>query len=276
MMNALNVYGINKDYCFNILKNEKELSGKIKYCNLKFIFEKDCETEIKDDSFNLYIGYMMLSFSVTSKKAKRFSGFNSYKKWINKNLELPVSVKGELYLNDELENQSEKYIKYWSTYFDKVKNIICIGDYHQKENDVAVEFCANIIAVLEEGKYLKTIWIKNIEFEGEPMKGIFRFMETTPSDNRMCAYYNAMVKEFWEKQSISTLEIVIRLGCEVEFKYKGLLYGIYPDNQVFLVCSKIDLEMGFDTSRELIMYSMIDGKYLIDIMDELKFEHLYG
>ncbi|MDD2496105.1 MAG: hypothetical protein PHE29_13040 [Tissierellia bacterium] len=41
---------------------------------------------------------------------------------------------------------------------------MCIGDYNTNREDIAIEFCTNIVAVFEE-KYLKAIWIKNIEFE---------------------------------------------------------------------------------------------------------------
>ena len=155
---------MNKRYIFKILDNENYIKGKIKYDGLEFLFEKQSEEvfKCKRSIFILYIGagYNRIIFLEKSKKGDWFGGFNNRSNWINRNLEFPKSVKGELYLECEIEKTDgndildEWYIEDWSTYYDKEKNIVCIGDYNINNNDIAVEFCENIIAVLEE-KYLK-------------------------------------------------------------------------------------------------------------------------
>lgn len=56
------------------------------------------------------------------------------------------------------------YVENWDTCYDKNNNCICIGDYNNDSGDVAVEFCKNIVAVIQQDK-LKAIWIKNINFK---------------------------------------------------------------------------------------------------------------
>lgn len=157
---------MNKDYKFRIQNTGKCVQGTIIY---KEYEKNDCgftfkeQDVINEDIFGLYIGYTKLVFSVKLKKAIWFGGWNNYHHWLKAPLELPQSVKGELYIDYELDNTDERYAENWPVHYEIEQNLICMGDYNTSEDDTAVEFCTDIIAVLQD-QCLKAIWIKNCKF----------------------------------------------------------------------------------------------------------------
>lgn len=157
---------MNKEYSFKIVNNEICVDGIVVYQDEEIFFDTD--NKIKGRIFSLMIGkgYNTFDFSVIKNKAQWFGGYNSSKNWINSNLIFPQYQKGEIYIENNLENimDGQWYVENWKTYYDKKQNILCIGNYNTNPEDIAIEFCTNIIAVFEE-KYLKSIWIKEISFK---------------------------------------------------------------------------------------------------------------
>ncbi len=156
---------INKEYSFKTICNGNCIEGIPIYEQRSISYLSDYQE--KGNIFSLYIGYTSLDFSDFTNMAIGFDGYNSFYGWKKESLYFPISRKGEIYIENnikDLEIRSEYYTKNWITYYDEEKNILCIGDYNTKEEDIAIEFFTNTVAVFEE-KYLKAIWIKNMEFK---------------------------------------------------------------------------------------------------------------
>lgn len=152
-----------KNIIFKIKESLECINGEIFYHKNEFIFE----TNNGNGEFSLLIGkgYCELSVAKFNLRVYSFGGVNFKDTWIDKNLEIPNSVKGELYVNNIVNNNDGIwYTENWNTYYDKKNNFICIGDYIVNENIIGVEFCKNIIAIVDQGQ-LKSIWLKNINFK---------------------------------------------------------------------------------------------------------------
>ena len=129
------------NYKFIIKESPEYIEGEIFYKNNEFIFEsKDGNGE-----FSLMIGkgYCELSIAKFNSRIYSFGGVNFKENWINDGI---------------------WYTENWNTYYDEKNNFICIGDSRVNTNSKAVEFCKNIVAVIEKDE-LKAIWIKNIKFK---------------------------------------------------------------------------------------------------------------
>lgn len=152
-----------KNIIFKIKERLECVDGEIFYNKNEFIFE----TNNGNGEFSILIGkgYCELSVAKFNLRVYSFGGVNFKDTWIDKNLEIPNSVKGELYVNDIVNNNDGIwYTENWNTYYDKKNNFICMGDYIVNENTIGVEFCKNIIAIVDKGQ-LKSIWLKNINFK---------------------------------------------------------------------------------------------------------------
>lgn len=152
-----------KNIIFKIKESLECVDGEIFYNKNEFIFE----TNNGNGEFSILIGkgYCELSVAKFNLRVYSFGGVNFKDTWIDKNLEIPNSVKGELYVNDIVNNNDGIwYTENWNTYYDKKNNFICMGDYIVNENTIGVEFCKNIIAIVDKGQ-LKSIWLKNINFK---------------------------------------------------------------------------------------------------------------
>lgn len=150
---------------FRISENSKYIDGDIFYNNNEFIF--DSSTGKGEFSIMIGKGYCELSVARFNSRIYSFEGINNQEEWIIKNLIFPDSIKGELYFIsdtiDIINYDGTWYTENWHTYYDKNNNYICMGDFNINCNDTAIEFCKNIVAVVERDK-LKAIWIKNIKF----------------------------------------------------------------------------------------------------------------
>lgn len=112
--------------------------------------------------YSLLIGYISLSFDSETKCACQVWGCNPINVWVNKDLNKPKSIKGDLLLDDEIETGDNKRLieaGAWTTYFDKSTGWVCIGNYEEESNDVAVEFANNTIAVINQNN-LKALWLR--------------------------------------------------------------------------------------------------------------------
>lgn len=151
---------------FKISKSSEYINGEISYENNEFIFESNKGKG--EFSIMLGKGYCELSIARFNSKIYSFEGMNNKEDWISKALEFPNSIKGELYLInrniDTINYDGIWYTEDWNTYYDRDNNFICMGNYKTDLNDIAVEFCKNIVAVIIKNK-LKSIWIKNINFK---------------------------------------------------------------------------------------------------------------
>lgn len=116
---------------------------------------------IYDADYSLLIGYVSLSFDSETKRACQVWGCNPISTWVNKDLIKPKSIRGALLLDDEIEaGDNIRLIEagVWITYFDKSTGWVCIGNDKGDNNDIAVEFADNTIAVINQNA-LKALWL---------------------------------------------------------------------------------------------------------------------
>jgi hypothetical protein len=106
--------------------------------------------------------YTSLDVGIENGEAKQISGCNPKHLWKDKKLELPSALKGKLFVQlDEpiISGSGLYYVTGWVTYYDKSKNLICIGNPGIRNTDVCIEFVNGIYAVLN-GNQLSAIWAK--------------------------------------------------------------------------------------------------------------------
>ncbi|WP_409069165.1 hypothetical protein ACFLKB_04855 [Clostridium sp. FAM 1755] len=117
---------------------------------------------IQNSDCTILIGYINITFSSETKLACQVWGYNPTNTWVSRELIKPKSIKGGLYLEDRIEaGENIRLIDagVWTTYFDKNSGMVCIGNNKIEDNDFAVEFAKNIIAVINQNM-LKAIWLK--------------------------------------------------------------------------------------------------------------------
>ncbi len=83
--------------------------------------------------------------------------------WIRERLHTPPILQGSLILLDRIREdvdsiQLEGSLQ-WKTYYDPQTHWVCIGSTKQEQDERAVEFATNIVAVVHR-QQLKALWIK--------------------------------------------------------------------------------------------------------------------
>ncbi|MBE5934271.1 MAG: hypothetical protein E7262_00580 [Lachnospiraceae bacterium] len=115
--------------------------------------------------FSIIIGssYCSLDVDLTSGKVLQLTGFNSKKEWIEKTVNVPKALTGELLVksNDIVfgVGMGVIYEEEWKTYYDVTNKWICIGNIDYSDECQAVRFADNTIAVVKKNN-LWSIWIK--------------------------------------------------------------------------------------------------------------------
>ncbi|MDB2152532.1 hypothetical protein [Clostridium butyricum] len=149
---------------FKVKKKSEINKGQVIYSKQELSFDFK---PIYSADYLLLIGYTNLSFDSESKNACQVWGCNPINTWINKILKKPKSIRGNLILDTELElGDNKRYVEAgeWTTYFDKRNGWVCIGEYEEENNDIAVEFAENTIAVVNQ-ENLKALWLKPMFIE---------------------------------------------------------------------------------------------------------------
>lgn len=115
------------------------------------------------------IGAINMDFIIYSDNVKRASQIWGYHPlthiWIQKELYTPSFLQGSLVLLDNTIEDTDiiqlEDTFQWKTYHDYRTGWICIGSDEQEEDDIAVEFATNIVAVVYQQR-LKALWVKPI------------------------------------------------------------------------------------------------------------------
>lgn len=116
----------------------------------------------RNSDITLMIGYIYLGIDSETMSVQQIWGYSSNFSWIEKELKVPAYFKGELILNEELEGGISKRLiesDEWQTSYDRNTGWVCIGNEFIEQNEIAVEFAKNTIAVLDRG-ILKAIWLR--------------------------------------------------------------------------------------------------------------------
>jgi len=155
---------MNKEYTFKYKITNECLDGYVKYQNKEILFIQNNKNMDRQFSLMIGYGYNDLSISTINNKVVTFNGVNPKKIWKKAKLKLPEYLKGEVYIDNDLESimDGQWYTETWNTYYDKHNNILCIGEKTIDSSDVFVEVCKNIIICLN-GIYLKGIWIIDLK-----------------------------------------------------------------------------------------------------------------
>ena len=127
----------------------------------------DMEPSVYELDFELAIN--TLTLTVVDEKIIQLSGFCGLNKKMKSNYDTPQSQKGELKVLN-----SEKYLKKsgcygvnnedWPVYVNTHTSWVCIGDPLKKNN--AVEFINNCIAVIDDNKEFRALWLKPLKLPG--------------------------------------------------------------------------------------------------------------
>ena len=144
---------------FEIIEN-KELEDKEERY---FISEKsfECYPSVNAD-INVVMAYLNLGIDSEDMCVKCFWGFSPKESWKDANLFVPVAVKGEIRLVEDIIAGLTWRIdknKMWESYFDKKSGWYCIGNPRTKEGDKAVKVIKNLITVVDNTNSLKSIWV---------------------------------------------------------------------------------------------------------------------
>lgn len=122
-----------------------------------FDFEPSRNADITLMLNNLYLGIDSETMLV-----QQVWGFCPKLSWIERKLKAPLAPAGQLICSGGVQPGISKRLdksKEWKAIFDRKTGWVCIGEQSSSQNEVAVEFAVNTIAVLDEEK-LKAIWLK--------------------------------------------------------------------------------------------------------------------
>lgn len=117
----------------------------------------------RNADITLMIGYIYLGIDSETMLAEQIWGYSPMLGWREKRLHLPNYIVGELKLNEKIESGISKRlisIEELQVNYDQKSGWICIGNEYVVQNEVAVEFATNTIAVLNNKDNLKSIWLK--------------------------------------------------------------------------------------------------------------------
>lgn len=115
--------------------------------------------------FSIIVGnsYSSLDVKLSNMTVVQLTGFNSKSNWIEKNIDVPKALIGELSIEG---NQVDFHAgsgvhceEIWETYYNPDNGWICIGNFDYCEAGQAVKFADNTIAVVN-GTNLWAIWVK--------------------------------------------------------------------------------------------------------------------
>lgn len=155
---------MNKEFTFKYKITNECPNGYVIYKNEEILFIQNNKNIDRQFSLMIGYGYNDLSISIINNKVVTFNGANPKRIWKKANLELPNYLKGEVYIDNDLESimDGQWYTETWDTYYDKNKNILCIGEKIINPDDIFIEVCENIVICLDE-IYLKGIWIIDLK-----------------------------------------------------------------------------------------------------------------
>ncbi len=141
---------------FSVQENKNIYEGKLVYIKNEYSFDFEPK---QSSSYSVLIGDLNIAFD-WELYARQVWGYNPYGGWIKKDLELPNVAKGKLMMIDEIDDiERIEESKDWSTYHDPVTGWICIGNYSNNDEAIAVEFATNTIAVICNQKII-ALWLK--------------------------------------------------------------------------------------------------------------------
>lgn len=145
---------------FEIVRNRKIENTEERY----FINDKsfDCYPSVNVD-INVAMAYLNLGVDSDDMCVKCLWGFSPRESWKEANLFVPSATEGKLRLIGEYEPGLTWRIdknKMWESYFDKTTGWYCIGNSMLEEEDMAVKVINNMIAVVDNTRELKAVWVQ--------------------------------------------------------------------------------------------------------------------
>ena len=148
-------------FSFKINNTDKIHSGSLIYCKEEnsFDFVPGYNSDIL-----LLVGYLHIGVDSETMAVQQVWGLQPYESWINKTLDIPNYIKGELVVEGEILPGLTYRIEEgdnWIAQFDSVTGWVCIGQSENYKNASCIMFADNTIAAINEGK-LKALWLKPI------------------------------------------------------------------------------------------------------------------
>ena len=149
-------------YKFQVLYNNELFSTKVIYRDEEYSFA--AEPVLESDITLLVNSYIQVGFSSWDKFARKVYGLSPYTGWHIKQLDPPRFQKGRLVLINKLKPGGPAYqvegTENWQSKFDYSKGWFCVGNNQTSDQDSAVEFALDTIAVVDRDANLKSLWWK--------------------------------------------------------------------------------------------------------------------
>jgi hypothetical protein len=148
-------------FSFKINNTDKIYSGSLIYCKEENSFDF---VPSNNADILLLVGYLHIGVDSETMTAQQVWGLQPYESWINKTLDIPNYIEGELMVEGDIVpgmtyriEESEN----WTAQFDSGTGWVCIGESEKVKSTSFIKFADNTIAVINEGK-LKALWLKPI------------------------------------------------------------------------------------------------------------------
>ena len=138
----------------------KPIEGIVKYVTKDYTLDFE---PIQATCYGVLIGDLTLCADENF-QVRQVWGCNPMPGWHKQKLTQPVAEKGGLYFeypNTDWFPRRIEDTEGWETYYDEASGWVCFGAYRIREDDDAVEFATNIIAILHAGS-IKALWIRPI------------------------------------------------------------------------------------------------------------------
>jgi len=142
------------------INDKKSVRGLINYSEVESAL--DFIPKANSDIIIL-INYINIGFDSDTMSANQIWGFLPKESWKMQKLDIPKTIhEGELILKGEYDSGSWRVDKdkIWQTYYDTEKQWVCIGNPVIKESFFCIEILENVVAVLNESKHLKSLWVQ--------------------------------------------------------------------------------------------------------------------
>lgn len=118
----------------------------------------------RNSDITLLINYLQIGIDSETMAVQQVWGLDPYERWIESTLSMPIYTIGELQGWGDITPGLSYRIGWgekWSVKFDPITGWVCIGETEMSENDSAIKFAEDTIAVLNNGN-LKSLWLKPI------------------------------------------------------------------------------------------------------------------
>lgn len=150
---------------FAISQRDAPRAGRLVYVARDWAidFETEGEEQGSRDG-TILVRDLNIDFDLHTKEALTIWGYHPHTRWKRATLRVPYAFPGNLLLEEKrglLEIVRLPESEAWQSQYDAKTRWLCVGDPQLEDEDQAVEFLTNAIAVIKRTD-LKAIWLKPV------------------------------------------------------------------------------------------------------------------